>query len=55
MTSFNFIKIFSDVPQGSILAIWDMRYVLAIWEIDFFPSMFRIHINKWEVVPTNLS
>ena len=26
-TSFNFIKIFSDVPQGSILAIWDIIYL----------------------------
>ena len=33
MASFNFIKTFSDLAQGSILAIWDIYEisVLAIW------------------------
>ena len=43
---------FSDVPQGSILVIRDIRYVLAIWD-RFIPSMFRIKIEKCKVVPIN--
>ena len=55
MKSFNFIEIFLDVPQGSILAMWDMRYVFWQYGIDFFPSMFGIHIDKCKVVPIYLS
>ena len=48
------MEIFSDVPQGSILAKQDMRYLFWQYRIDFFPSMFRIHIDKWKVFPINL-
>ena len=54
MTSFNFIKTFLDIPQGSILGIWDMRYWYWQYGIDFCPSMFKIHIEKCEVAPINL-
>ena len=46
MTSFNFITVFSNVPQGSILAIWDMRYLFQQYGIDFFSGIFRSDIDK---------
>ena len=50
MTSFDFIKIFSDVPQGSILATLDVGYLFYQNRIDFFPSMFRIQTDKWSLL-----
>ena len=45
MATFNFIKIFSNVPQESILAIWDMKYLFQQYGIDFFPGIFQIHFD----------
>ena len=33
MISVNFIKIFSDVPQVSILAMWDIVYGISLLAI----------------------
>ena len=49
MVSFNFIKIFSDLLQGSILVMRDVRYLFWQYRIDLFPSTFRIQIDKCEV------
>ena len=47
MTSFNFIKIFSDVPQESSLEMWDIRHLFQQNESYFFPGIFKMHIDKW--------